>query len=96
MTIQLDSMVDSKAKIEGTARNARMGAVVLTSDRTPIYIDGLDSWSGTGLDGKQIVVEGMLRLRKLAPDPVVDEEGAISHGLQGDSYVVENASWQTV
>lgn len=96
MSIQLSNMVDTKATIEGTARNAHLGAVLLTEDRTPIYIDGLRSWDDTGLDGQQIKVEGMLRRRKLAPDPVVEDDGSVSHGVEGDNYVFENASWQTV
>ncbi len=94
MSIELDDKVGTNATINGTARNAKMGAVLLTDDRTPIYIDGLESWSGTGLDGKSIEVTGKLCLRSLAPDPVVDDDGAVSHGLQGDSYVFENANWK--
>ncbi len=94
MSIALDGMVDTNATIKGTARNAHAGAVVLTEDRTPIYIDGLQSWSATGMDGRDVEVTGTLRLRSLAPDPVVDDDGAVSHGITGDSYVIENASWK--
>ena len=95
MSIQLDSMLDKKATITGVAGNARMGAVVLTDDRTPIYIDGLESWADTDLAGQQVEVSGTLRSRSLAPQATVDADGAVSHGMDGaSSYVLENASWK--
>lgn len=94
MSIELTGKVGTEATIEGTARNAHAGAVLVTEDRTPIYIDGLSSWSSTGFDGKNVSVTGMLRQRSLAPDPVTDADGAVSHGMDGDSYVFENASWK--
>lgn len=95
MSIQLDSMLDKKATITGVARNARMGAVVVTDDRTPIYLDGVDSWDDTDLDGQRVEVSGTLRRRSIAPQATVDADGAVSHGMDGaDNYVLENASWK--
>lgn len=87
-----DDMVDTNVTISGVARNARMGAVVLPSDRTPIYIDGLEEWDDD-VSGQSIQVTGVLRRRKLAPDPVVGADGGVSHGMEGASFVIEDPAW---
>ena len=72
-----------------------MGAVVLTEDRTPVYVAGLREWD-EDIEGEDIEATGVLRRRSLAPDPVVDEHGAVSHGAEGSNYVLEGASWKRV
>jgi hypothetical protein len=90
-----DSMVDTNVTIRGVARDARMGAVVLPEDRTPIYIDGLEEWDDD-VSGESIEVTGMLRRRKLAPDPVVGADGGVSHGIHGDNFVLEDPAWSVL
>ncbi len=87
-----DAMLDQEVTIRGVARNARMGAVVLTPDRTPVYVVGLEEWDDD-LDGESIQATGTLRRRSLAPDPIVDAEGNISHGIAGTNLVLEGATW---
>lgn len=91
-----DSMYETKLNqrvtINGIARNAMLGAIVKTSDNTPIYIDGISEWESNIL-GKSIVVTGVLRRQKLAPNPEVGPNGEQSHGLKGDSYALENSTW---
>lgn len=91
----LQEQVDKDAVIVGTARDARTGAVVLTEDRTPVYIAGLDSWERS-LSGAQVRVRGVLRHRALIPVAQVAEDGAVSHGMDGAVYVLEGASWSVV
>jgi hypothetical protein len=88
----LSQMVDQQAEISGMAGNAMAGAVVLTADRTPVYIDGLESWDES-LSGRTVRVRGLLRHRQLVPEPQVDADGAVSHGLAGRSFVLEGATW---
>ena len=45
------------------------------------------------LEDKQVFVNGILRNIKFIPDPVVDENGAISCGAYGDQYVLEDAKF---
>ena len=87
-----DRQLDQEITVSGCARDAFMGAVVLTEDRTPIYVDGLREWDEE-IEGEDIQATGVLRRRSLAPDPVVDEDGSVSHGAQGTNYVLEGASW---
>jgi len=88
--MSLDQQVGTKVTIRGTARNAAAGAVVLTDDRTPVYVAGLDRWD-RATDGKQISASGTLR--KVGGDPVVNDRGEHSHGVPGDRFVLEQPTW---
>lgn len=90
--MDLHSIVDRQATVVGTARNAHMGAVVLTEDRTPVYIAGLQEWDGA-FDFKKVKASGMLRFRPIAPIASVDADGAVSHGMSGAVFVLDGASW---
>ncbi|HME55673.1 MAG TPA: hypothetical protein VKM55_25930 [Candidatus Lokiarchaeia archaeon] len=79
--------------IKGIARNAKAGAVVVPTNGSPIYIEHLESWPDDVL-GCEIEAKGTLRAKKIIPDPVVDEEGAISQGAAGEQDVLENAQWK--
>ena len=82
--------------LTGQARNAHAGAVLLCEDRTPVYLAGIPSWDDHGIDGETIEARGTLRLRSLAPDPVVEASGSVSHGIEGDSFVLEDARWSVI
>lgn len=91
MSLRLSQMVGQKVTLDGTARNAHQGAVLVTDDE-PVYIDGLESWSGK-FSNQRVRVTGKLEQRSIAPTPVTGPGGEVSHGIEGDSYVLENASW---
>ena len=86
-------VIGQKVTLRGTARNAKGGAVLLTSNNVPCYIEHLDCWP-EDLDGKQIVATGTLREKKLIPDPFIAPDGAISQGAIGDQKVLEDAQWK--
>ena len=88
----LISQVNQSITLVGIARDAHAGAVVLLEDGTPVFIKGLASWDDNW-NRKQIKITGVLRERKLAPDPEVNEKGEVSHGMEGDAWVLENATW---
>lgn len=88
--MSLDQQVGTQVTIEGTARNAMAGAVVLTSDRTPVYVDGLERWD-RAVDGKQVSASGTLRKR--GPDDVVDGSGVQSSGIASAHFVLEKPTW---
>ena len=88
----LEPMLDQNVTINGTARIAMLGAVILTDDRTPVYVDGIERWDNN-TDGRSIAASGLLVRKKLAPDPVVDADGGHSHGIEGTQYVLESANW---
>ncbi len=86
-------MHDQELTLQGTARNAHAGALVVLSDRRTIYVGGLQEWP-EALDRKTVRVTGVLRRRKLAPDPEVNSKGEVSHGMQGSVTVVDDATWE--
>ena len=87
--IELKQFLGKKVTLLGTSRDAKAGAVLITGDRNPIYINGLASWSADLL-GKQVSVKGVLKKEKFIPDPIIDENGAISTGATGDQFVLKN------
>lgn len=87
------SKLNQLVTIHGIAENAKLGAVIAIDDDNAIYIEGLSEWETQVLNQK-IVVTGMLRRKKLAPDPLLNPKGEVSQGLWGDSLVLENANWK--
>ena len=85
-------MIDSSVTIIGKASNSKAGAVVVADSGGSAYIEGLSAWDDDTF-GKQVRVTGILRLKKIAPDPRVDEWRAISAGMEGLTKVIEGASW---
>ena len=86
-----DSKIGQQVTIEGVARNASLGAIVMTSDSTPIYMDGIERWD-SATQGKSVKVTGTLRRRLLAPVATVNAKGEVSHGVEGESYVLESTT----
>ena len=94
MPAGLAALVGSQTTVTGVARNAHAGAVVLTADRTPVYIDGRESWDETDLDGTKVDVTGVLRRRSIVPKATVEADGAVSHGMDDDDvFVIADPSW---
>ncbi len=89
----LDHLVGEPVTLNGCARDAMMGAVVLTEDRTPVYLSGMREWN-EDVEGEDVEVKGVLQRRSLAPDPVVDEQGNHSHGAEGTNYVLDSVTWK--
>ncbi|MHA1144586.1 MAG: hypothetical protein ACTSRW_07610 [Candidatus Helarchaeota archaeon] len=73
----------------GVAANAKGGACITLRNGEVIYIVGVREWSDEYLNRK-IVITGVFNEKKLIPDPIVDEDGAISAGAQGNQHVLEN------
>jgi hypothetical protein len=90
--LDFEAKINKRITIHGIAQNAMLGAMIETSDYSPIYMEGIEEWENSILK-KSIVVTGVLRRRKLAPDPVVSPKGEISHGISGESFVLENPTW---
>ena len=59
-----------------------------------VYIPNLDFWDESEYLGKEVYVTGILKYKKIIPDPFVDENGAISTGAEGDQLILENAKWK--
>lgn len=85
--------IGERVVLQGIARNAKAGAVVVEDAGRVLYVKGLDSWPGS-LDGQRVKVTGVVRDEKMIPDPVVDEKGAISQGAEGSQLVIHEAEWK--
>jgi hypothetical protein len=84
--------VGESVKFRGTAWTAAAGATVaVPGTNAPIYIGGLDSWSGE-LEGKDVEVSGTLRLRE-ADVPPAEEGDWPLHGLDTETFVLDDADW---
>lgn len=66
------------ARVEGTARNAKLAAAVVLADRMPVYCLGVDSWP-SDVDGKPVKASGKLEQT---------EEFAADDGAAGTSGAV--------
>jgi hypothetical protein len=88
--MSLEQKIGTQVTVDGTARNAMAGAVVLMADRTPVYIAGLDSWDDA-FDGKKISASGTLRKR--GADDVLANSGEQRSGITGDHFVLEQPTW---
>ncbi len=85
----LENHLEEVLTIKGTAKNAKGYAVLLTEEKAVIYIKKLPEWSEEILD-TQMNVKGTLKKMKLIPNPIIDQNGAISQGAQGLQYVLTN------
>ena len=88
----LDELIGQKVTLLGTAKDAKGGAALITTDEKMIYIKGLDSWS-TELVDKEVSVIGLLKKEKIIPDPLINKKGDISSGAIGEQLVLENAEY---
>jgi hypothetical protein len=86
-------LVGQSITLAGLAENAHQGALVTLSDGCEVYIVGLRRWDKAVL-GKRVSVTGRLQRDKLAPDPEVNAQGEVSHGMFGSSLILEEATWE--
>jgi hypothetical protein len=85
--------LDQTITAVGEAHDAHQGAIVLLSDRTPLYLAGLDEWDDAYLR-KQVRVSGVLRRKQVGGGPLVNENGEHLHGMSGGIFVVEDPTWE--
>lgn len=84
-----------RAIVDGTAEDAVLGAVILKDSGELVFIDGLAEWPSE-VFGRRVRAKGILKERKPAPDPVVDEGGAVGHGMLGTAAVLEDVEWRVM
>ena len=93
MTAALETRVGTSVTIEGTARNAAGGAIVMTEDRTPVYLDGVGRWDHATTDTR---VSATGTLRKHAGQPAMNDQGEAIHGVPDARFVLEQPSWTRI
>ncbi len=90
--MKVEKQIGQKVNLNGTAKDAKGGAVLLTPEGNVIFIKGLEFWPSEFLD-KKISVSGLLKEEKLIPDPLIDEDAVISTGAYGNQLILENAEY---
>lgn len=90
-----DDLQDQNVTLQGDCYDAKLGAVILLTDRTPIYVANLSGWPSEWMR-KTVHATGILTRRSLAPNPVTNTKGEVSHGMAGDAWVLKDAKWVEV
>ncbi|MFX1256837.1 MAG: hypothetical protein ACFFAN_03180 [Promethearchaeota archaeon] len=85
---KLEDYLGQRVTLIGTAKDAKGGAVLITAEKEPIYIEGIAFWSSNLLD-KQITAIGVLKKGKFIPDPIINKDGGISTGAIGIQFFLE-------
>lgn len=88
--MSLDTKVGHAVTIQGVARNAAGGAVVMTDDREPIYLSGVERWDSAA-NGKHVSVKGTLR--KQGGQAATNDQGEAVHGIPDAHFVIDQPSW---
>lgn len=84
-----EKMLGKEITLLGIAFNSKAGAVLKLKDDMIVYISDLVYWSDKFLK-QQMHVTGIFYRKKIIPDVIIDENGAISQGAPGEQYVLEN------
>jgi hypothetical protein len=88
-----DKPTTTPITIEGTAHDAKAGAVLVT-DRGAIYIQKLESWPAD-IRGRRVRARGFILQKKMIPAPV-NERGELVQGAVGDQLVLCDATWAAI
>ncbi len=89
----LKAHLNHHTTIHGVAENAKGGAIVMTSDDTPIYLGGVAEWDSE-VAGESVVVSGTLRRVTAGPTPLTGSNNKHSAGVDSARYLLENPTWK--
>jgi hypothetical protein len=89
----LDDLVGKEITLVGEAVDCKAAACLKLKNNIVVYIPNLDFWDSEFF-GKTVYVTGILQWKKIIPDPIIEENGAISTGAEGDQLILENAKWE--
>lgn len=87
------NLIGKEITLVGQAVDCKAAACLKLKNDIVVYIPNLDFWNSEFL-GKKVYVTGILQWKKIIPDPIIDENGAISTGAEGDQLILENAKWE--
>ena len=93
--LDLSRYREKRVTLIGRARDASAGAMIVpatSEEGVPIYVGGLGTWGEE--EGRTVSVSGILRRRAVIPIATFDQEGSVSHGLEGAVWVIDEPDWQ--
>lgn len=73
----------------GIARDAKLGAVIEAGDRV-VYCSGLQAWPAE-LSGREVTAHG--RLERVESEPLMNERGEVSAGVEGPIWVLRDCRY---
>ncbi len=88
-----ENMEENKVTIIGVAKNAKMGAIILTKDQDVYYIDGLHSWDEVVYQ-KEVKVTGILKLETFKAEDLKNKKGEYKQGIAGDKKTILKPIWE--
>lgn len=80
-----DDIINKEITLSGKVLNCKAGPCIELKDKNIIYVQELSD----EFIGGNILITGTLKIKKIIPDPKIDQEGAISAGAYGNQYVLE-------
>ncbi|MCK6506135.1 hypothetical protein L6R53_22615 [Myxococcota bacterium] len=95
-SLAADPSPEALVTVQGQARDANGGAVVLTAAGESIYLPGLEGWP-PAIEGRTIRATGRRTQARLLPEAEVGPDGAISQGVapgSGPQEVLQVSTWQ--
>jgi len=81
-------LLNMEISMQGLAVVSKAGACIKLAEDI-VFIKNKHDWEDEELN-EIVVITGILVEKKFIPDPVVDEDGAISQGAEGTQFVLEN------
>ncbi|MBS7247344.1 MAG: hypothetical protein QXN15_10925 [Candidatus Jordarchaeales archaeon] len=84
-----EGMFGRRVTLSGLVVNCKSGPCLKLKNGI-VYIPELENHEE--LVGKTIYVTGLLLVKKIIPDPQINNSGAVSTGAYGDQLVLENIS----
>jgi len=83
----IPELLNKEISMKGLAVVSKAGACIKLAEDI-VFIQNKYDWEDDELN-KLVVVTGTLVEKKFIPDPIVDENGAISQGAEGNQFVLE-------
>jgi hypothetical protein len=86
----LSALRGKRARLVGTAKNAKGGAVLMVKD-SPLYIAGLQEWPKDQLN-QRVALSGVVKEETYLPQAFKNAKGEVSQGAEGQQWVLREAS----
>ncbi len=86
---------EKEVTIIGIAKNAKMGAVILTENQNVYYIDVINSWDDN-IKGKELRVTGVIIVETFKAEDLKSEKGEWKTGMEGDKKTMLKPVWEMV
>ncbi len=86
----LRSVLGKRARLVGTAKNTKGGAVLMVRD-SPLSLAGLKEWPKDQLN-QRVALSGVVKEEASVPQAFKNAKGEVSQGAEGQQWVLREAS----